>query len=225
MGAVLALLMAGPAAATDYKLQFDPGQGKVLKGRGGLQVFDVRTDKTLMRVIAPGSRITNRGAVRVLVMNLGQPAFEFGPNQVSVELPNGTPMREVPIDVFDKGEKLVEREVRIGGAVDRAVKSNLSSYADQQNSVAAPNVVSHEVAGANAMRSDELANDLPGAKLLGGLNGVLRPLAVGPKEAWGGYLIFEMPRDVQKAKSNQPVTIVVRTGTEVHRIKAVLTRV
>jgi hypothetical protein len=50
-------------------------------------------------------------------------------------------------------------------------------------------------------------------------------LQVGPKEAWGGYLIFDMPKALKKARADQPVTIVVRTGNEVHRIKAVLNRV
>lgn len=232
MGAALSLVIAsGAASATDYKLEFAAGEGKVLKGRGGLQVFDVLTDKTRMRVIAPGSRITNRGAVRVLVMNLGQPSYEFGPDQVSVELPDGTALAEVPVPVFDKGEKLVEREVRIGDVVDRTVKSRLNDYAQTQNSGGTAATVpggtlSRENAGDNnAMKMDELSDNLPGAKLLGGLNGVLRPLDVGPKEAWGGYLIFEMPRALQKAKINQPVVIVVRTGREVHRIKAILSRV
>lgn len=230
IGGTLALFLAASAAATDYKLELSQGDGRVLKGRGGLQVVDVRTDKTLMRVIAPGSRIEKRGAVRVLVMNLGQPAFEFGPDQVSVELPNGTLLAEVPVAVFDKAEKLVEKEVGIGRSIDRAVKANLSAYAQAQNSgptaaTAAGRTLSGDNVGDNALKMDDLSDQLPGAKLLGGLNGVLRPLAVGPKEAWGGYLIFDMPKTLRKAKDDQPITIVVRTGREVHRIKAVLNRV
>ena len=229
-GGTLAFFLTASAAATDYKLEFSQADGTVLKGRGGLQVLDVRTDKTLMRVIAPGSRITKRGTVRVLVMNLGQPAFEFGPDQVSVELSDGTVLAEVPVAVFDNGEKLVEKEVRIGGSVDRAVKANLSAYAQAQNSGATAATVtgralSGDNVGDNALKMDELSDQIRGAKQLGGLNGVLRPLAVGPKEAWGGYLIFDVPKTRQKSKVDQPVTIVVRTGREIHRIKAVLNRV
>jgi len=230
IGAALAFTLAGTASATDYKLEFAPGIGKVLKGRGGLEVFDVRTDKTLMRIIAPGNRITNRGTVRVLVMNLGQPSFEFGPDQVSVELPDGTPLKELPVAIFDRAEKFVGREVGIAGSVDRSVKSNLQSYAEQQSSgmtaaAVTGGTLSHEDTSASSSRMDELSDQLPGAKQLGGLNGVLRPLAVGPKEAWGGYLVFDLPKPLQKAKADQPVTIVVRTGKEVHRIRALLNRV
>lgn len=230
LAATAACMAAVPAVAADYKLKFSPQSGKVLKGRGGLEVIDVRTDNTLMRVISPGNRITERGAVRVLVMNLGKGRYEFGPDQVSVELPDGTPLSEVPVSVFDKGEKFVETQVNIGRATDRAVKASISGYAQAQNSggtaaSASGGTLSRENFGDNALKADELSDNLPGAKLLAGLNGVLRPLNVGPKEAWGGYLIFDVPKSLKKMKSDQPVTIVVRTGNEVHRIPAVLDRV
>lgn len=230
MGAASAILLASAAAAADFKLQFASGAGKVLNGRGGLQVFDLTTDKTRMRVIAPGSRITERGAVRVLVLNLGQPAYEFGPDQVSVELPDGTPLSEVPVAIFDTKEAQLQKLVNINGAVDRNVKANLSAYAQQANSGMTAATISGgssmpDSAGSNALKLDDISESAPGAKVLGGLNGILRPLAVGPKEAWGGYLVFNMPKALHKAKADQPVTIVVRTGREVHRIRAVLNRV
>jgi hypothetical protein len=230
LAATLALVASVPAGAADYKLKLAPQDGKVLKGRGGLEVFDVRTENTLMRIISPGSRITERGAVRVLVMNLGSGRYQFGPDQVSVELPDGTSLAEVPVSVFDKGETFVETQVNIGRATDRAVKANVSAYAQAQNSggtaaTITGGTISRENFGDNALKMDDLSDALPGAKLLGGLNGVLRPLQVGPKEAWGGYLIFDMPKALKKARADQPVTIVVRTGNEVHRIKAVLNRV
>ena len=230
VGVALTLGVAGIANAADYKLVFAPGQGKVLKGQGGLQVFDVLTDKTRMRIVAPGNRITNRGTVRVLVMNLAQPSYEFGPDEVSVVLPDGTALPEVPVSVFDKGETMIGREVGINRSVDRAVKSNLNSYAQQQNSGMTSTAVTggtltHESPTTNIQSVDAFSDNVPGARLLGGLNGVLRPLTVGPKEAWGGYLIFDMPKALQKAKTSQPVTIVVKTGREVHRINAILNRI
>ncbi|MFL6735207.1 MAG: hypothetical protein ACJ8EY_11015 [Sphingomicrobium sp.] len=230
MGAALLLSAAATAEAADYKLEFAQGQGKVLRGRGGLQVYDVTTDKTRMRIVAPGNRITKRGTVRVLVMNLGTQRYEFGPEEVSVELPDGTALAEVPFSAFDQGERLITSEVGINRSVDMAVKSSLTQYAQQQNSgLTAGNVsggkLSNESPTANTGKVDDFADSVPGVKLLDGINGVLRPLAVGPKEAWGGYLIFDMPKALQKAKVDQPVTIVVKTGGEVHRINAVLNRI
>ena len=245
VGLGLTLFSASAALAADYKLVFAPGQGQVLKGRGGLEVFDVLTDKTRMRVISPGARITQRGTVRVLVMNLGQPKYEFGPDQVSVELPDGTALKEVQSSEFEKAELLVSKELRIGTLVDRSAKANLSSYAQQQTSGGSAADVasglqqqsaagrggagdvkmSREIPSANAIRMDDLSDNVPGAKFLIGLNGVLRPLDVGPDEAWGGYLVFEMPKTLQEGKTDQPVVLVVRVGQEVHRIAAVLNRI
>jgi hypothetical protein len=230
VGTAVALGLAASASAADYKLEFAPGQGKVLKGRGGLQVFDVLTDNTRMRIIAPGNRITTRGTVRVLVMNLGKSSYEFGPDHVSVELPDGTAFAEVPFSAFDKGERLITREVGINRSTDMAVKSSLSQYAQQQNggSTALPGTPApsaSESPSANTGKLDDFASSVPGAKVLDGINGVLRPLPVGSKEAWGGYLIFDVPKALQKGKVDQPVTIVVKTGKEVHRIKAILNRI
>lgn len=228
--AAIASPHAGSAKAADYMLHFTSGQGKILHGRGGLQVFDVKTSKTLMRVIAPGNRIARRGTVRVLVMNLGQPAFEFGPDQVRVELSGGIPLKPVPVEVFDRGQEIVEREVTIARSIDRAVKSNLGSYAQSQNggltasSLTGPALDSGDADGPSS-RLDRWSDSLPGARLLGSLDQVLRPLRVGPNEAWGGYLVFTIPKQLQKAEQDQPVTIVVRTGQEVNRVQAILKRI
>lgn len=197
-----------PATATDYKLKFSPSQGNVLKGRGGLEVYDVRTDDMLLRVISPGSRITERGTVRVLVMNLRQPTFEFGPDQVSVELPSGVALKELPYQTFDKVEPMVAREVEINRATDVRVKNGLA--------------FGH---GPDAWRLDDYSDDVLGSKLASALNQVLRPYEIGPNEAWGGYLLFEIPAAIKGGKADQPVTIVVKTGDTVHRVEAVLRRV
>jgi hypothetical protein len=230
LGSLIALLAAAPAAAADYKLVIEPGQGKMLKGRAGLHSLDINTDKTMMRVISPGARITKRGTVRVLLINRGQQPFEFGPDQVSLVLPDGTELAEVPVNIFDKGEKLVEREVRIAGATDRAAKAGLAAAAEAASSGLTVGTVSGRgLDGADvrsqSLRHDSLEDALPGARLLGGLNHVLRPLTVGPNEAWGGYLVFDMPKALQKGRTDQPLTIVIRTGREVHRVRAVLDRI
>jgi hypothetical protein len=229
-GTIAALFLTAPALATDYKLVITPGQGKMLEGRGGLHALDIRTDQTLMRVISPGARIGKRGTLRVLLINRGQPPFEFGPDQVSVVLPDGTALAEVPSSVFDKGEKLVEREVRIAGATDRAAKSSISAAAQAAAGGTTVRTVSGRgLDGADvrtqSQRHDSLEDSLPGARLLGRLNEVLRPLTVGPDEAWGGYLVFDMPPALQKGRTDQPVTIVIRTGREVHRVQAVLDKI
>jgi hypothetical protein len=51
---------------------------------------------------------------------------------------------------------------------------------------------------------------------------LLLPETVGPKQVWGGYYVFDLPKPVLERRSDQPLTIIVRTGGEVHRFAATL---
>ena len=228
-GLGLALALAVPAGATSYQLRIAPGQGPMLTGRGGLHALDIRTKDTLIRVIAPGSRIEKRGTIRVLVMNLGKPAYRFGPDEVAIELPDGHALPEVPVGAFEDGHDLVAREVSRSTAIDRAVRSSLSSVAQSANSGMTAQTITGHQAGSADVRSESLQHDrakdagsVPGAQLLDDINGVLRPYTIGPNQAWGGYLVFDVPKPIRRASAGQPVTIVVRAGSDVYRIKATL---
>ncbi|TFI57314.1 hypothetical protein E2493_15730 [Sphingomonas parva] len=229
MAALLAAALSAPAAAAEFKIALQ--QAPLLHGRGGLHAADSRTAGSLVRVIAPGSPISKRGTVRVLVMNLGQPAFVFGPASVSLTLADGTALPKVPVAVFNRGEALVAREVRRAGAVDRRVKGDLAGLAQQGASgrtiqsisgAAGPNASA--AGAAEAGRQDRGAEELPGARLLGALDGVLRPEQVGPQEAAGGYLVFELPKALRAQKTDLPLTILVKAGGEEHRFAALLKR-
>ncbi|PSJ39482.1 hypothetical protein [Allosphingosinicella deserti] len=69
--AALALAFASPAVAANFRVHLNGEDHKLLRGYGGLHAADSRTERTPVRVISPGSPITKRGTVRVLVMNLG----------------------------------------------------------------------------------------------------------------------------------------------------------
>jgi hypothetical protein len=74
--------------------------------------------------------------------------------------------------------------------------------------------------GGHDHRTDESL--LPGAELLDDIYQVLIPLSVGPRKAWGGYYVFDMPKEVFRRKADIPLTILIRTGPEVHRFAATL---
>jgi hypothetical protein len=227
--AALVGALSVPAAAAEYKVKLR--QEPLIQGRGGLHAADSRTAGSLVRVIAPGGPISKRGTVRVLVMNLGQPAFTFGPASVSLKLADGTTLKKVPLAEFNRGEALVLREMKHANAVDRRVKGDLSSLAQQGASgrtvqsisgAAGPNAVA--AGTAEAGRQDRNAEQLPGAKMLSAIDGVLRPEQVAPQEAAGGYLVFELPKALRTQKADLPLTIVVKAGAEEHRFAALLER-
>ena len=222
----LGLALATAATAAEFKVELGSPQGKVLRGRNGLHAADSRTERTLVRVISPGSDIGKRGTVRVLVMNLGVAPFEFGPANVRLELGDGSTLPPVPMAEFNRGRALVARESARAASVDRRVKGDLASLAQAGSgatprNMGVPSSGPSSSAGDAASRQDRNsdADMLPGAKLLGALDGLLRRNRVGPQEAAGGYLVFDIPKPVRETAADQPLTVVVTAGPDVHRFE------
>jgi hypothetical protein len=227
------LALPGAALAASYKVELaPPAGGKLLLGHAGLQAADDKTAVALVRVVVPGSEVRQRGTVRVMVMNLSSQPFEFGPEQVTLKLADGTELKPVPIAEFEKGARLIQREMGHAAAVDMQIRNNLSGLAQQansgttfQNTAPVPGGSSASSggvsgAGSHDRRTDEIM--LPGGKTMDALYQVLQPLTVEPKQAWGGYYVFDLPKAVFARKADQALTILVRTGAEEHRFAATL---
>ena len=228
--AIAALATGAPAMAGAYRIELAvPPGGKLLHGHGGLEAADERTGTALVRLIAPGNDIHERGTVRVLVMNLGATPFEFGPEQVTLSLADGTVLKEVPVAQMEDGRLLVERETRYAMSNDLRNRNNLAGLAQQANSgmtvqslspgAAAPGSTLTGTGGHDYRTEDSL---IPGVQLLDSIYQVLIPLTVPSQKAWGGYYVFDVPRSVFRKRADQPLTITVRTGAEEHRFSAVM---
>jgi len=227
--AIVLLTLATPVSAASYKVVLSPPAGtEVVRGYGGLHAVDDRTNTTLVRVISPGSNIKERGTIRVLVMNKGTQTFAFGPDQVRLELADGTRLKPVPIGMFINKAELVEREVRRARTVDQRNRANLSELARQSagSSASAPTgVAAAPTSGPIATEGLDLKTDdllLPGAKTLAAIYQVLETQPVAPNQGWGGYYVFNMPKAIRDRKSDLPLKIVVTTGAEVRRFDATL---
>jgi len=228
--AFAALVLSTPALAGSYRVVLQPVNGKMLVGHAGVQAVDDKSAATHVRLISPGNQVMQRGTVRVLVRNLSAKPFEFGPNDVKLQLADGTELKPTSLQKFEKGAALIQREMGHAAAVDMQIKNSLSSYAQQSGgstsidsmqsgpggSISAPAANVQDI----ERRSDE--SDLPGAKTMDALYQLLLPEAVGPNQVWGGYYVFDMPKAVFDRKADQPLIVIVRTGSEVHRFAATL---
>ncbi len=228
--ALAALLVAAPAWGGSYRIVLsDPPGGKLLIGHAGVQAADEVTATAKVRIVAPGNPVRERGTVRVLVMNLGAAPFQFGPDDVSLTLGDGTQLKPVPVDTMEKGRVLVERERRYAGAADFRNRNNLAPLAGQAGggptvqSMAPPSGEGAS-AGSATLGQDRSSDErlTPGFETIDAIYQILVPLTVEPRRAWGGYYVFDVPKDVRARKSDQPLTIVVRTGGEMHRFAATL---
>ncbi|SRR6266542_3406977 len=220
-----ALALGTQATAGSYRVVLQPVDGKLITGHAGVQAVDETTSTAHVRLISPGNEVANRGTVRVLVRNLGATPFVFGPDNVTLRLSDGTELVPTPLDKFEKGAELVEREMRHEAAVRMQVDNSLSSYAQGErggSAVPGDNIRTERVAGLQD-RADVLGDsDLPGSQTRDALYQLLLPEPVGPNQAWGGYYVFDLPKTVFNRKADQPLTVIVRTGSEEHRFAATL---
>lgn len=226
--AAAALGLAAPAFGASYKIVLDrPANGRLLFGHAGLQAADERTPATLVRVIAPGNAVEQRGTVRVLVMNLGSRTFTFGPDQVMLRLGDGTVLKPVPVDQYEQRKVVAEQTANRARTLDMRNRADLSALAGETGSGAASlrggGMVAAGASGATAGQ-DNASDDsqLPHAEVLNAIYQLLIPLDVEPQHAWGGYYVFDVPKGVQNRKADQPLTITVRTGPEEHRFSGML---
>lgn len=227
--AAAALCLATPALAGSYRIVLDrPESGKLLTGHAGVQAADDRTDVALVRVISPGNAVDKRGTVRVLVMNLSDKPFKFGPSDVTLTLDDGTIFKPTSMELMDDGRALIERESKRAATIEMANNGRYSSLAGEYGAPTASRAPSAtSIASARPLDSasqDFTADDqlMPGASALAALDQLLVPLDVEPQKAWGGYYVFDVPEDVQGRRADQQMSIVVRTGHELHRFSATL---
>jgi hypothetical protein len=223
------LLLASPAIAGSYRIVLDrPANGRLLTGHMGLQAADDRTAATLVRVVAPGNSLDVRGTVRVLVMNLGARSFVFGPDQVTLQLGDGTVLKPTPIDEFEKRKVVAEGVSARARTIDMRNRNDLAALAGQMGSGPSspiPGVATISAPATSSTAGQDRASEdaqLPHAEVLNGIYQLLIPLNVEPQHAWGGYYVFDVPRAVQRARTDQPLTIIVRTGAEEHRFAGML---
>jgi hypothetical protein len=230
LSAAVAAFAVTPAVAGTYRVVLAPPQsGKLLNGYGGVQAADDRTGTALVRLITPGNDVHQVGTVRVLVKNIGSRPFEFGPDDVTLTLADGTILKPVSIDRLEKGREVVQRETQHAMALNIQNGNNLSGLADQASGGAIARSMSRSPAtpanpGSGTEAYDRRADDslLPGAKLLDSIYQLLIPLTVEPQKAWGGYYLFDMPKTVFRRKADQALTIEVRTAGEKHQFPATL---
>ncbi len=228
LATIAALSLTTPAMAGSYRVVLQPVDGKMIVGHAGVQAVDQRTAAVHVRLISPGNAVKERGTIRVLVQNLGSKPFDFGPDDVKLQLADGTELKPTPLDKFEKGAEIVQREMNHAAAIDMQVKNSLSIYAQQGGSAGssgqarpagAPSGAPDNLEGVER-RTDE--SDLPGAKTMDALYQLLLPESVGPNQAWGGYYVFDVPKTVFDRRSDQPLSVIVRTGAEEHRFAATL---
>jgi hypothetical protein len=238
------LLLAAPIPAqanTPYVLQPRPigGQQELWRdGKHGVQ--DTGAETSVVVTQEHDSLPGNPSAFRIFVINNSRAAFNFGPENVAVEMPDGT---RIAMLTSDSLRQRVERDTKrrsffagLGGALqagsangyttgdfdyrghiggERTSGSGTFSYFD-------PVAAQREQQAVRA-QTDANLRDLRErrAGAMQALGGLIQTTTVAPGKIVGGIVAFA-PTALKRAKGSQSVTIVVTAGTALHRIAATI---
>lgn len=237
-GAAL-LALASPAAATRFGFQLVPSPQQASRMQNGIAAVDDSLPRSTVRVVQPDDDLKKRSSLQILVMNQGDKAFNFGPENVTATLSDGTPVPIITYDQLMHEEKKREtwRAVAAGLAAMNSGHSygtanysgstfgsfgstHYSGYSSGTASVTTYNpgaaavenqVIFDRLASTNAASREELQANI-------------RTTTVDPQQMFGGTVMFELPKEARASKTDVPVTFVVTIDGEQHRFAAILKR-
>jgi hypothetical protein len=229
---ILALAFAACAvpASADFRVKLQGPPDHTLRGRHGLHAVDSRGHTSLVRLISPGSLVNRIGTVRVLVMNLGDKPFAFGPGDVTIALADGTSLPIVAQREFEQGAQIVEKQSARQDSINARNMANLSSLSQSTAAGVTPQIPAAGPAPAGAgSEAGKLDHSSRGERsaaeeIRTAVDGLMDSRSVQPQGGGGGYLVFALPKPVRTAKADLPIMVSVKAGGEIHRFEAILAR-
>jgi hypothetical protein len=101
----LAIAIASPAVAAKFTMQLTPSAEQVARMEAGVAAVDNSAAGSSVRLLQAEGDLKKRGSIQVLVMNHGASAFNFGPENVTAKLGDGTPVAIITYERLVKEEK------------------------------------------------------------------------------------------------------------------------
>src|SRR6476620_8664625 len=89
-GAIGVAFVPSSAIAAKFNMQLSAGPQQVSKMQSGVAAVDDTTASSSVRLIQAEGDLKKRGQIQLLVMNHGDKPFNFGPENVSAKLADGT---------------------------------------------------------------------------------------------------------------------------------------
>src|SRR5437763_14177356 len=88
--AVLALCVSTSAAASKFTMQFAPTDQQQMRMQNGVAAIDDTAAGSSVRIVQVEGDLRKRASVELLVMNHADKPFNFGPENVTAKLSDGT---------------------------------------------------------------------------------------------------------------------------------------
>lgn len=234
-------------------MQLNPGADQIARMESGVAAVDSTTPGSSIRLIQAEGDVKKRGSIGILVMNQSDRPFNFGAENVTAKLADGTPVEIITYERLVKEEKRRQmwRAVAAGmaaagnsmSAANSGYYSGYGSYSGSTfgtigstpyNSMTTGTVM---VSGYNygqaqaAQSAANLQNQANFARMadqnaasMKALKAYMRTTTVDPQQMFGGSLLFELPKAARGSKADVPVTFVVTVNGEQHSFETVLRR-
>jgi hypothetical protein len=253
IAALLILSAAQPALAAKFTMQLKAGSEQTMRMEGGLAAVDSHAAGSSVRLMQHEGDLKKRGAVQLLVMNHGDRQFNFGPENVTAKLADGTAVAIISYDRLVREEKKRQTWAAIAGGLAAAANSMNAANAGRVSGTAAYRGSTFGTFGATpynattfgtatisgydhgrAQVAQSLANQqnqqnfaAMAAQNEGRMEALklnMRTTTVDPQQMFGGTVVFELPKSVHKGKSDVPVTFLVTIEGEQHAFEGLLKR-
>jgi hypothetical protein len=252
-GAIALALWSSPAAAAKFAMQLNAGAEQIGRMESGVAAVDNSTPGSSVRLIQAEGDVKKRGSFGVLVMNQGVRPFNFGPENITAKLADGTPIAIITYEQLVKEEKRRQtwRAVAAGmaaagnsmSAANTGYYSGTGTYTGSTygtfgstpyNSTTTGTVMvsgydygrsQAAQAAANAQNQATFARMAEqNAASMKGLKAYMRTTTVDPQQMFGGSLMFELPKSARDSKSDVAMTFAITINGEEHKFGALLKR-
>jgi hypothetical protein len=230
---------AVPSAAAKFTMQMKPSAQQTARMQDGIAAVDSSTAASSVRLIQPDAELKKRGVIQLLLMNQVDKPFNFGVENVSARLANGTPIAIIPYDQLAREEKGRRTWRRIAAGLASMNSGQYTARADYSGSSfgtigttpysgfssGSATVSGHDPVAA-AVENRQIFNNLA-AKNAAGLEALqenIRTTTVDPQQLFGGALTFELPKSVHQGKGDVPASFIVTIEGEQHKFDVLLKR-
>lgn len=247
----VALTAAQPAWASDFILNIVADAGQKSSYDHGTEFIDDPQPKTVVRLVEPRDATDKHGAFIVLALNRGDTPVNFGPENVLIRLPDGTPIAMLDYNELMRREKKHESWQRIGmilaaggrGASANGYSSGTVNYSGQTNGTYGATPYSarttgtatysgYDAAAASAAqaqvneqtRRDAEALHAQQQEARSQISSVMQTTTMQPGGVSGGGVRYDMPKAVRSSKVAVPVIIEVTVSGETHLFHGTLTK-
>ena len=252
-GATVLALIATPAAAAKFTMQLNTASEQSSRMESGVAAVDDHTSGSSVRLVQSEGDLKKRGSVQIIVMNQGDKPFNFGPENVTANLADGTIVPIITYEQLAHEERKRQTWMAIaaglsaaGNSMSAANSGYYTGTATYQGStygsfgstpynsstfgtatISGYDAGRAQVAQSVANQQNQATFDRmaqQNASNMKALKAYMRTTTVDPHQMFGGSVTFELPKSARDAKTDVPMTFVVAINGEDHKFTAVLKR-